>query len=210
MPARPKKRSEYALMREIAERLARAGIQPYAGDQPEYLVLHGEREGEVIDFGLPLRSHRMFPTRTRSRADRIATEFAAFAAERDQTNWRVWTIHRPTKKTKLKALVRDLKAFNSLINRIFTLLRKVYEFELLLLGIHIEFDHSTQLFDIHAHFVCAMPEKLREDVRIILMTAFSRADVSDKPLRNPYLRARILRAAVDRFTIPRGDLRKDA
>lgn len=140
----------------------------------------------MVEFGPPLRAHRMFPTKTRSKAQRLATEFAAYAASQDQTDWRVWTIHNPSRKTTPEALVDDLKRFNKKINTVFTQLRKNCGFELLLLGIHIEFDLSTGLFDIHAHFVCKIAlDEHREDARRRLMTAFSRAHTPDDRLRSP-------------------------
>jgi len=179
-------RGDYALARKIAQRLARAGAHPYADDRAHYVVLHGDREGEVVEFGPPLRAHRMFPTKTRSKAQRLATEFATYAAGEDQTDWRVWTIHNPSRKTAPDALVHDLKRFNRKINTVFTQLRTHCGFELLLLGVHIEFDHSTQLFDIHAHFVCKIAtQEFREDARRRLMTAFSRTDTPDDGLRSP-------------------------
>lgn len=157
---------------------------PYSDDHHLYLVLDN---GEVIDWGPTLRAHRMFPAKSRSRAHRLATDFATFAATTNQSDWRVWTIHYPSRKTKICGLVADLKRFNSLLNSEFTQLRKYCKFELLLLGIHIEFDTSSGLFDIHAHFVGEFPDdELREEARRRLMTAFSRADVPDDKLRSPY------------------------
>jgi hypothetical protein len=179
-------RGDYALTRQIAQRLVRMRVQPYADDCAQYVLLHGEREGEVVEFGPPLRAHRMFPTKTRSKAQRLATEFATYAAGEDQTDWRVWAIHYPSRKTALDGLVDDLKRFNRKINTVFTQLRKNCGFELLLLGIHIEFDHSTHLFDIHGHFVCKIADEiLREEARRRLMTAFSRTHTPDGPLRSP-------------------------
>jgi hypothetical protein len=103
----PPIRGEYALARLIAQRLARENVQPFADDCTQYVVLHGE--SEVVDFGPPLRAHQMFPTKTRSKAQRLATEFAAYAAGEDQTDWRVWTIHNPSRKTAPDALVHDLE-----------------------------------------------------------------------------------------------------
>ena len=106
----------------------------------------------------------MFPTKTRSRAHRLATDFAAFAATADQSDWRVWTIHYPSRKTEIGGLVADLKRFNCRINSVLGQLRKHCEFELLIIGIHIDWDRSTGLFDIHAHVVCKIPgAELRED-----------------------------------------------
>ena len=181
--------SEYEHARRIARRLLRAKAEPspYADDRPLYLVLHGKRDGEVRDWGPPLRAHRMFPTKTRSRAHRLATEFAAFAATADQSDWRVWTIHYPSRKTEIGGLVADLKRFNSRINSVFGRLRKRCKFELLIIGIHIDWDRSTGLFDIHAHFVCIIPgTELREEARRRLMTAFSRAHTPDEKLRTPH------------------------
>ncbi|WP_315766323.1 MULTISPECIES: DNA-binding protein [unclassified Bradyrhizobium] len=187
--ARRRRRSEYEHARRLARRLLHAKAQPspYADDRHHYLVLHGERDGEVVDWGPPLRAHRMFPTKTRSRAHRLATDFAAFAANADQSDWRVWTIHYPSRKTEISGLVADLQRFNSRINSVFGQLRKHCEFELLIIGIHIDWDHSTGLFDIHAHFVCVIPgAELREEARRRLMRAFSRAHTPDKKLRTPH------------------------
>lgn len=183
MPRR--RRSEYEHARRIARRLLHAKAQPspYADDHPQYLVLHGEREGEVVEWGPPLRAHHMFPTKSRSRAHRLATDFAAFAATADQSDWRVWTIHYPSRKTD----IADLQRFNSRINAVFGQLRKHCEFELLIIGIHIDWDRSTGLFDIHAHFVCKIPgAELREDARRRLMMAFSRAHTPEDKLRTPH------------------------
>jgi hypothetical protein len=184
-----RRRSEYEHADRIARRLVHAKAQPspYTDDHPQYLKLHGERDGEVRYWGLPLRAHRMFPTKSRSRAHRLATDFAAFAATADQSDWRVWTIHYPSRKTEISNLVVDLEHFNKRINSVFGQLRKHCQFELLLLGIHIDWNHSTGLFDIHAHFVCKIPGvELREKARRRLMSAFSRADTSDEKLRTAY------------------------
>lgn len=177
-------RSEYSLALETARRLAREGALPFADHCSHYVVLHGKRQGERIEFGPPLRAHRMFPTRTRSKAELLGREFAAFAAGRDQSDWCVWAIHQP--KTAIKDLVRGLKQFNKRINSVFGQLRKLAGFELLILGIHIEFDHSTQRFDIHAHFVCKVPLTIRKKVRGRLMVSFSRTHTPDEKLRSPH------------------------
>lgn len=184
-----RRRSEYEHARRIARRLLHAKVQPspYADDRTHYLVLHGERDGEVVEWGPPLRAHRMFPTKSRSRAHRLAADFATFAATADQSNWRVWTIHYPSRKTEIGGLVADLQRFNGRINTVFGQLRKHCEFELLIIGIHIDWDHSTGLFDIHAHFVCKIPGvELREDARRRLMRGFSRAHTPDDKLRTPH------------------------
>lgn len=184
-----RRRSEYEYARRIARRLLHAKAQPspYVDDRPRYVVLHGEREGEVVDLGPPLRAHRMFPTKSRSRAHRLATDFAAFAATADQSDWRVWTIHYPSRKTHIDGLVADLQRFNGRINTVFGQLRKHCKFKLLIIGIHVDWDRSTGLFDIHAHFVCEIPgAKLREKARSRLMTAFSRAHTPDDKLKTPH------------------------
>jgi len=185
MPAKSKKRSDYSLSREITQRLAHAGVRPFKDDRIEYVRVHGKREGDVYVFGPRLRSHRMFSMKRRAEVESTAQDFAAFAAGADQKNWRVWTVHYPSRKTELDALVEDLQNFNRLINNVFSERRKRKDcnFYILLLGIHIEFDHTTGLFDIHAHFVCEMPADNREEVRRRLMMAFSRTDLTDEPLR---------------------------
>jgi hypothetical protein len=57
--------------------------------------------------------------------------------------------------------------------------------EMLLLGVHVEFDFSAGLFDIHAHFVCKIVlEEHQEDARRRLMTAFSWTHTPDDRLRS--------------------------
>jgi hypothetical protein len=192
MSGEQKKRSDYSYAREIAHRLVDVGVVPFKDGRVQYVRLHGAREGEKIEFGPPLRSHRMFSMKRRSLIERRAREFSAFAAAADQTDWRVWAIHYPTRKTQLDAVVEDLKRFNALINNIFSRLRDSCEFQCLILGIHIEFDHTTQLFDIHAHFVCKVSAVDREKVRRLLMQAFSRTNLGDEPLRSAQAFARYI------------------
>jgi hypothetical protein len=72
-------------------------------------------------------------------------------------------------------------------------LRKHCDFELLVLGIHIEFDEIAELFDLHAHFVCKIPQgEKREDARRRLMSAFSRPHTPDAVIRSPQAVVRYL------------------
>jgi hypothetical protein len=179
------RKNQYILARQIALRLARAGEQPYADDCEQYVVLEGERGGEVIEFGRPLRDHRMFPVKSQSKNNRLAEQFAAFAAVEDRSAWCLWTVCRPSRKTQINELEEDYRQFNDDINRVLTELRKRCEFELLLIGIHIRFDRNVGLFDIHAHFVCRIPMDRREEARRRLMTAFSRCHLPDNAIRSP-------------------------
>lgn len=179
------RKNQYILARQIALRLARAGAQPYADDCEQYLVLEGERGGEVIEFGRPLRDHRMFPVKSQSKNNRLAEQFAAFAAVEDRSGWCLWTVCRPSRKTQINELEEDYRQFNDDINRVLTELRKRCEFELLLIGIHVRFDRNVGLFDLHAHFVCQIPMDRREEARRRLMTAFSRCHLPDNAIRSP-------------------------
>ena len=179
------KRTDYKLSREVAVRLDRAGLNPYSSDCEEYLVLADQREGEVIEFGRPLRAHRMFPVKSRAKKEHLANEFEAFAASANSKNWCFWTVHRPSKKSNIHELAIDLKQFNAELNNVFTQLRKHCRFELLMLGVHVAFDNTTRLFDLHAHFVCDIETvEDREEARRRLMTAFSRAHTPDGPIRS--------------------------
>jgi hypothetical protein len=185
--------STYALAREVAIRLERAGVNPYADDFPQYLILGDHREGEILEFGKPLRAHRMFPIKTHAKTERLAKDFEEFAATVDGSKWCFWTVHRASRKTKVHELVADLKQFNADLNNVFVQLRKHCGFELLIIGIHISFDETTGMFDIHAHFVCEIATtEQREDARRRLMAAFSRADTPDEPLRSTQGAARYL------------------
>jgi hypothetical protein len=69
-------KSAYVVAREIAVRLERAGENPYSDQRSQYLVLGDDREGEILEFGRPLRAHRMFPVKTRAKNEAVANEVA--------------------------------------------------------------------------------------------------------------------------------------
>src|ERR1700739_2749088 len=72
MSGSPRQRG-YALARQIARHLADAGEDPYADECEQYLILEeGARAGETIEFGKPLRGHRLFAVKTRARTHRLA------------------------------------------------------------------------------------------------------------------------------------------
>jgi hypothetical protein len=180
-PPRPPQ-SQYSLAREVALRLERAGEQPYASEEEQYLVLEN---GEVIEFGRPLKGHRMFPAKTLLKNRRLAEGFAEFAAKGNISDCVFWSICTPTSKTEVDELEQDYESFNKLINSVFTDLRKNFGFELLAFGVHIEFDESSKMFDIHGHFVARIPSAQREAARRKLMQAFSRSHTPDEKIRSP-------------------------
>lgn len=136
-------KSGYSHARDVARRLAREGEQPYADDCEQYLVLEGVRAGEIIEFGRPLRDHRMFPVKSRSKIEKLAEQFEAFAAAEGIVDWCLWTVCRPTRKTVTTDLEDDYRQFNADLNVVLTDLRKRCSFELLLIGIHVRFDPTT-------------------------------------------------------------------
>lgn len=185
---------EYALAHHVAQRLARAGENPYADGHEQYLVLES---GEIINFGKPLRDHRMFPVKTRGKTDKLAEDFAAFAGEHGWSDCQFWTVCRPARKSRIEDLEADYREFNSLLNAVFTDLRQRFGFEYLICGIHVRFDCAVRLFDLHAHFVCRIPADQLEAVHRRLLTEFSRAHLPDEVVRSPEAVARYIARTFD-------------
>jgi hypothetical protein len=182
----------FGLAHLIAQRIARAGENPYADDREQYVVLD---DGEVIEFGRPLRDHRMFAVTSRAKVEKLAEDFAAFAAENPLRDWRFWTVCRPTRKTRIADLENDYREFNAQLNRVFTDLRQRLGFEYLLCGLHVRFDFASGLFDLHAHVVCRAPAENLEEIRSRLLTEFSRVDLPDDSIRSAAAVARYLAKA---------------
>jgi hypothetical protein len=175
-------RSQYSLAREVAVRLAHAGEQPYASEEEQYLVLE---DGEVIEFGRPLKGHRMFPAKSLLKNRRLAEGFASFAAEGNISDCVFWSICTPTSKTDVDELEQDYENFNTIINSVFTDLRKNCGFELYAFGTHIKLDEKSKMLDVHGHFVARIPLDQREAARRKVMQAFSRTHTPDEKIRSP-------------------------
>lgn len=190
----PPRSGEYALAHRVAQRLVDSGEDPYADHRDQYLVLES---GEIIEFGRPLRDHRMFPVKTRGKTDKLADDLAAFAAAHGWDEWHLWTVCRPTRKTRIEDLEADYRAFNTLLNAVFTDLRQRFSFEYLLCGIHVRYDPATGLFDLHAHFVCRVPAAHVEAVHRRLLTEFSRAHLPVEAVRSPQAVARYIAKTFD-------------
>jgi hypothetical protein len=190
----PPRSGEYAVARQIAQRLALAGENPYSDDREQYLVLES---GEIIDFGRPLRDHRMFPVKSRAKTERLAEDLAAFGAAHGWHDWHFWSVCRPSRKTRVEDLEADYREFNSLLNAVFTDLRQRFGFECLVCGIHVRYDPTTGLFDLHAHFVCRVPAAHVEAVHRRLLTEFSRAHLPKEAVRSPQAVARYIARTFD-------------
>jgi hypothetical protein len=176
------RKSQYALAGELALRLENAGEEPYASEESRYVVLEN---GETVEFGRPRKGHRMFPDKTLLKNQRLAEGFAAFADTTDISDCVFWSICTPTTKTGIDELEEDYESFNKLINCVFTDLRENCDFELFAFGTHIEFDKSTNMFDVHGHFVGRIPVEHREAARRKITQAFSRTHTPDQPIRSP-------------------------
>jgi hypothetical protein len=194
MSGLPPRSGEYALAHHVARRLTHAGEDPYADDREQFLVLEN---GEIIEFGKPLRDHRMFPVKTRGKTDRLAEHLAAFATAQGWSDWHFWTVCRPARKTRVEDLEADYREFNALLNVVFTDLRQRCGFEYLVCGIHVRFDRAVRLFDLHAHFVCRIPVDHLQAVHRRLLTEFSRTHLPDEVVRSPQAVARYIAQTFD-------------
>lgn len=176
----------------IARKVARAGENPYSDDRDRYLLLD---DGEVIEFGRPLRNHPMFGVCSRAKIEKLAGDFATFNRQDPHTDWRFWTLCRPTQKSRIDDLESDYRELNQQLNRVFTDIRKRFGFEFVLCGVHVRFDFESGLFDLHVHVICRTPPDALEEVKRRLLTEFSRADLPDDRLRSPAAAARYVAKA---------------
>jgi hypothetical protein len=174
----------FPLAYHAARLLVRAGEQPFADDRERYVVTE---DGEVKEFGPPLKQHRLFAVASRSDVEQIAADLATFAKENPSDNWRFWTVCRPGRKSEIANLEADYREFNALLNTVLTDLRQRLGFEFFVCGIHVRFDRASGLFDIHAHLICRLPadEKHCEKIRSRLLIEFSRVDLPKDRIRNP-------------------------
>lgn len=171
--------------RLLAGRLERLGHDPFLTDRHRYLVMLQDAPGEIIDLGRPLRGSRLFKPKTLARDIETVRAFGEYTAEEGRSDLLFWGIGLTGSKAEVGSLVQRNEEFNRRINVHFSELRKRNGFELLLLVIHPRYDEFSGRFDLHAHFICRIPLDQREAARRRLLTAFSKADLPDHPLRNP-------------------------
>ena len=127
----------------------------------------------------------MFPAKSLLKNRRLAEGFADFAAKGDISDCVFWSICTPTSKTEVDELEQDYENFNTIINSVFTDLRKNCGFELYAFGTHIKLDETSKMLDVHGHFVARIPLNQREATRRKLMQAFSRTHTPDETIRSP-------------------------
>lgn len=170
--------------RRIAERLEKMGFDPYQSDLSRFLVLLGGAPGEIIELGRPLRGSRLFKPVALRRDIPMVAAFKCFSEDSGFSDFLFWNVGLTGAKSELGHLCEDVKEFNRVLNIQFSELRKRCGFECLFLAIHPRFDHVSNRFDVHAHFICRIPEAHRESARRRLMQAFSKVDLPGEPIRN--------------------------
>lgn len=176
--------SPTASARRLAGRLEHCGKKPYQSERERYLVLIQDAPGEIIPLGRPLRSSRFFKPTALKRDIPMVRALEDFAAETSPAEWMFWNVGLTGKKAEVGNLQASLAEFNRLLNLEFTELRKNHGFELLLVAIHPRYDAYSGCFDLHAHFVCRIPQETQEAVRRRLMTRFSKVDLPDARVRH--------------------------
>jgi hypothetical protein len=170
--------------RLIAGRLEELGHDPFYSDRERYLVLLEDRPGDIIELGRTLRGSRLFKKSVLARDITMVRDIEAFAAECKDEEWLYWNIGLTGAKANVGSLVEANEEFNRLINIQFREMRRRNGFQLILIVVHPRFDPFSGRWDLHAHFICRIPLAQREAARRRLLTAFSKADVPDDPLRN--------------------------
>lgn len=179
-----RKLSSTKAARLIAGRLEKLGHDPFQSDRERYLVRLDDNSGEVIDLGRPLRGSRLFKKSVLARDIETVRNIEAFAATCRDEEWLYWGVGLTGAKAVVGDLVEANREFNRRINIHFSEMRRRNGFELILLVVHPRFDPVSGRFDLHAHFICRIPPAQREAARRRLLTAFSKTDVPDEPVRN--------------------------
>lgn len=181
----------------LARRLEELGFEPYQSKNGRYLVLMEETPGEVFDLGRPLKGSRFFSKNALRKDRKIIADFEEWAAEDGLDRCYFWSIGVPTRKPSSNELEEAMQTFNAAINQEFSFLRTTYEFEPLLLTIHVRYDQFSGLVDLHAHFVCRVPHDNHLDaIKHHLRRTFSKTDFPLKRIRSAgacatYMHARI-------------------
>jgi hypothetical protein len=170
--------------RLIAGRLEEFGHNPFSSDRERYLELLEDNPGEIIELGRPLRGSRLFKKSVLARDIEMVRDIEAFAATCKDEEWLYWNIGLTGVKANVGGLVEANVELNRLINIHFREMRRRNGFQLILIVVHPRFDPFSGRFDLHAHFICRIPREHREAARRRLLTAFSKADVPDDPVRN--------------------------
>lgn len=155
---------------------------PYAGQAERYAV--DAETGEVFELGRPYRSTRFFPRHALKRNVEGYRDFMAFAQGQDTTGWRFWNIGVPDHKAPVDELASELRRFNKAINQELSELRKSKSIEVLLIGIHLRYDHNTDAFDLHAHIICRVPEGKEDHASSRLFHKFSKIEAESTPIQS--------------------------
>lgn len=141
------------------------------------------------------RDRWVFAAKAGKRAARLAAEFDVFKTLGDLTDVRHFIIRpRPDKPLpgqprKLKAgpgdLDKELKRFATAYDRWTSKLVAEKLIEPLLTAIHVRFDQTMNLWDVHAHCVWRVKPENMEDVQRKIQTKFSKIWHDKKPVENP-------------------------
>lgn len=172
-----------AIARELATIVGRFA-DPYASQGERYVVTVDEFAGEVFELGRPYRSTRFFPRHALKRNLDAYRGFMAFAQGQDTTDWRFWNVGIPNHKASVYSLTTELERFNKVLNQELSHLRKTKAMEVLLIGIHLRYDHSTDAFDLHAHIICRVPKGKRDLASSHLFRKFSKTETKDQQIHN--------------------------
>ncbi|NEU11111.1 hypothetical protein G3T14_03070 [Methylobacterium sp. BTF04] len=157
---------------------------PYTSDDEYDFITNDEEPGEIFKFGRPLRESRFFPKKSIKKNLKVLNDFIDFSKEKNTSDWRFWGIAIPNNKSPVSDLKEEMKRFNKEINQHISDLRKRKLIEILMIGIHLRYDFSTNMFDLHAHMICRVTEEDYDFVRNKLFNEFSKTDISDDYIRN--------------------------
>ncbi|MCJ2873852.1 hypothetical protein JUM41_06355 [Rhizobium pusense] len=178
--------SNYQVAMMLARRLDHLGLFPYKSARERFLITIPDDGSarEIIELGPAFKGSRFFRPNCATKDIALVDEFAAYSKLAGLTNCYYWSICLPIRKAAFDKLDQELRRFNQQINNQFSELRKLYQFEQLILALHIRYDELTDAIDLHAHFICRVPPEHLEDVRHVMRTKFSRPDPDVRPIRN--------------------------
>lgn len=159
---------------------------PYVPGSVERFFVPTDEEatGEIISFGRPLRGSRVFPSNAIRSNVEVYNDFMAFAKDKDTSNWCFWNVGIPNNKSPVNKLASELKRFNKVLNIAISDIRKINYIEVLLIGIHLRYDHNFGMFDLHAHIICDVPKETHSFASSKFFKKFSKTQTNDWKIRN--------------------------
>ena len=178
--------ANHILVRQIADRLEGLGFKPFRSEAERYLITapqDGSRP-ELVEMGRASKGGRIFRNNFVGRDIELVSRFGEFATEDGLRDCYFWNVALTGCKARVSDLVADVERFNADINQHLSELRKHHHFELLALALHFRYDENQHAIDLHAHFICRVPQSDLTAAQAYLRRKFSLPYVEKDPIEN--------------------------